>query len=118
MLAKVFRIFCGGYIADPLRLQAKNYRSMQLRAAPYLPVLATHGLAQLKGTVRKEGVLQAGATVRSYQRENGALIWSTRTNQSGQYRVLNIANGLECYVVALDPNNDKNASIKDRQVSK
>lgn len=118
MRAKIYRIFCGEYAADIVKLQEKRYIRLSLRTPFYLPTQAEHGFGRIKGATKKIGNIFPRVQVTAYQRETGNKIWHTYSDKNGQYAIRNLAIGLTCFVVALDPNREYNAVISDGVVAK
>lgn len=118
MQAKIFRIFCGEYTPDQLKLQSKNYVQMRLRGAPFLATSSLHGGAKIKGATKKIGVAYSPVPVCCFSRADRQLIWETKSKENGTYEFRNIARGLECFVIAFDPNNQYNAVIQDKVIAK
>lgn len=86
---------------------------------PIITVLdADQGFGQIKGTTKKIGVNYAPVPVCVFKRSNRQLLWETTSKADGSYAFRNIAAGLECFVVAFDPNNQFNAVIQDNVVPK
>lgn len=78
-----------------------------------IPVLPIHGFGRIKGATKKIGNTFPRVRVTAYQRKTGNKIWHTYSDKSGKYSIRNLAIGLECFVVALDPNREYNAVISD-----
>ena len=74
------------------------------------------GFGQIKGSTKKLGNNYSPVPV--VKRSNRQLIWETKSKPDGTYAFRNIAVGLECFVVAFDPNNEYNAVISDKVVAK
>lgn len=117
MRAKVFRIFCGEYMPDPEKLQAKKYTNMRLRLAPFLALSADQGFGKVVGTTRKLGESIGRVDVVLYKRETADKIWRVKSDKNGNYKFKNVAKSAECFVVALDPNREYNAVISDGVVA-
>ena len=77
-----------------------------------------HGFGQIKGTTKKVGANYSPVSVCAFRRDNRQLIWETTSKPDGAYAFRNIAKGLECFVVAFDPNEEYNAVISDKVVAK
>ena len=118
MRAKVFRIFCGEYPADPAKLQAKKYMKVGLRNTPFLPMTNDHGFGFVTGSTKKTGAPVGSVDVVLYRRETTEKIWRIKSDDHGNYKFRNVAKGAECFVVALDPNREYNAVISDGVVAK
>ena len=95
-----------------------------LRTMPKLrrPIITTlnsdQGFGQIKGSTKKLGANYAPVLVCVFKRSNRQLLWETKSKADGSYAFRNIAVGLECFVVAFDPNNQYNAVIQDNVVPK
>ena len=95
-----------------------------LRTMPKLqrPIITTsnsdQGFGQIKGTTKKVGANYSPVPVCVFKRSNRQLLWETTSKADGSYAFRNIAVGLECFVVAFDPNNKYNAVIQDNVVAK
>lgn len=76
------------------------------------------GFGQIKGTTKKVGANYSPVPVCVFKRSNRQLLWETTSKADGSYAFRNIAVGLECFVVALDPNNQYNAVIQDKVIAK
>lgn len=99
-MIKIFR----GRTKKPLRL--------------IIPQTADQGLGQIKGNIRKLGQNYSPVPVCVFKRSNRQLLWETTSKPDGSYAFRNIAVGLECFVVAFDPNNQYNAVIQDKVIAK
>lgn len=117
-MLKLFRTFFGGYAPDEAKLQAMCYQKFVL-PKPFLTMLnSNQGYGQIKGTTREIGAIYSLVSVCVFRRDNRQLLWETKSKADGSYVVGNIAKGLECFVVAFDPNNQYNAVISDKMVAK
>lgn len=86
---------------------------------PILTIIdKNQGFGQIKGTTKKLGVNYSPVPVCVFRRDNRQLLWETKSKADGTYAFRNIAKGLECFVVAFDPNNQYNAVISDKVVTK
>ena len=100
-------------------MRIKLFRGQEvrrLRLSP--PTLPVHGFGKIKGSTKKVGNTFPRVQVTAYQRETGNKIWHTHSDKNGQYAIRNLAAGLECFVVALDPDNQYNAVIQDKVIAK
>ncbi len=100
-------------------MRIKLFRGQEvrrLRLSP--PTLPVHGFGKIKGLTKKVGNTFPRVQVTAYQRETGNKIWHTHSDKNGQYAIRNLAAGLECFVVALDPENQYNAVIQDKVIAK
>lgn len=119
MLVNVYRIFCGEYIADPQILQDKKVQHFNIKKPAYfITDEDMHGHGQIRGSTKKVGETYSPVPVCCFKRSNRQLIWETTSNPDGSYVFRNIAKGLECFVVAFDPNEEYNAVISDKVVAK
>lgn len=86
---------------------------------PIISVLnSNQGFGQIKGTTKKVGNNYSPVPVCVFKRSNRQLLWETTSKPDGTYTFRNIAKGLECFVVAFDPNEEYNAVISDKVVAK
>lgn len=115
MSLKLFRLFCGGYTPDYTKLAARNYKILTRPSLRIMTMLnADQGFGQIKGTTTKLGVNYTPVPVCVFKRSNRQLLWETKSKPDGSYAFRNIAIGLECFVVAFDPNEEYNAVIQDK----
>ena len=118
MALKLMRVFFGGYEPNYNTLSERKYKILK----PFKPLITSlnsdQGRGKIKGLIKKQGVIFGSTPVFAYKRSNGQLLWRTSSNQDGVYEFRNIAQGLECFVVALDPNQEYNAVIQDNVVPK
>lgn len=77
-----------------------------------------HGFALVKGTTKKLGENYHPVPVCLFRKDNRQLIWETKSKPDGSYFFRNVAEGLPCFIVAFDPNNQFNAVIQDNVVPK
>lgn len=118
MAIKLNRVFFGDYVADLIKLKAMHYVVTRL-PRPIITVLnADQGFGQLKGTTKKVGANYSPVPVCVFKRSNRQLLWEITSKPDGTYAFRNIAKGLECFVVAFDPNEEYNAVISDGVVAK
>ncbi len=86
------------------------------------PIITTsnsdQGFGQIKKTKKKVGANYSPVPVCVFKRSNRQLLWETTSKADGSYAFRNIAVGLECFVVAFDPNNKYNAVIQDKVIAK
>lgn len=117
-MLKVFRAFYGGYQVDSEKLSACGVKRIRL-PKPIITILnANHGFGRIKGTTKKVGANYSPVPVCVFRRDNRQLLWETTSKADGSYAFRNIAKGLECFVVAFDPNNQYNAVIQDKVIAK
>lgn len=118
MRLRIFRVFWGGYLADYKKLSEMGYKILTMPR----PVIAflndSNGFGQVKGTTKKVGANYSPVPVCVFRRDNRQLLWETTSKSDGSYAFRNIAKGLECFVVAFDPNEEYNAVISDKVVAK
>lgn len=95
-----------------------QYRILKLPKPIITMSSADHGFGQIKGTTKKVGANYSPVPVCLFRKDNRQLIWETKSKADGSYAFRNIAVGLECFVVAFDPNNQYNAVIQDNVVPK
>lgn len=79
---------------------------------------ADQGFGQIKGATKKVGANFSPVPVCVFKRSTRRLLWETISKPDGSYAFRNIAKGLECFVVAFDPNEEYNAVISDKVVAK
>lgn len=115
---KVMRRFFGGYQPNPERLQELGYvTALPLRLLS-VAVSADQGSGRIRGETKKLGANYSPVPVCVFRRDNRRLLWETKSKADGSYAFRNIAVGLECFVVAFDPNEEYNAVISDKVVAK
>lgn len=83
-----------------------------------MSITPDQGLGQIKGAIKKIGVNYSPVPVCCFKRLTRQLLWETTSKSDGSYAFRNIAVGLECFVVAFDPNEEYNAVISDKVVAK
>lgn len=117
-MLKILRVFRGGYIPDPVKLN--NYQCVQLLLLPRIITIqdGNQGLGQIKGITKKVGINYSPVSVCVFRRNNRQLLWEIKSKADGSYAFRNIAKGLECFVIAFDPNNQYNAEISDKVIAK
>lgn len=112
------RAFFGGYEPDYGRLLDMGYVIIKIAK----PIISTsnpdHGFGQIKGATKKVGANYSRVSVCVFNRSNRLLLWETTSKADGSYAFRNIAVGLECFVIAFDPNEEYNAVISDKVVAK
>lgn len=100
-------------------MKSKKYILFPLRSLILpIPVSGNHGFSKIKGVIKKMGANYSPVSVCVFRRDNRQLIWETQSKADGTYTFKNIAKGLECFVVAFDPNEEYNAVISDKVVAK
>ena len=113
------RIFAGGYTPDQQKLDQKNVLGLTKPFKKFYSVAnSNQGFGQVKGVAKKLGVNYSPVPVCVFRRDNRQLLWETKSKDDGSYAFRNIAVGLECFVIAFDPNNQYNAVIQDKVVAK
>ena len=108
----------GGYAPNYSKLAQKKYAILKI-PKPIITVLnSNQGFGQIKGTTKKVGANYSPVPVCVFRRDNRQLLWEIKSKADGSYAFRNIAVGLECFVVAFDPNNQYNAVIQDKVIAK
>lgn len=118
MALKIVRAFFGGYVPDYERLTSLGYTIGVLPRPIISPMNSNQGLGQIKGTTKKLGQNYSPVPVCCFKRSTRELLWETTSKPDGTYFFRNITVGLECFVVAFDPNGQYNAVISDKLVAK
>ena len=118
MSIKLLRLFIGGYTANQSRLHEKKWRVVNRPKSLISAFTSDQGFGQIKGTTKKKGANYSPVPVCVFRRDNRQLLWETTSKVDGSYAFRNIAVGLECFVVAFDPNNQYNAVIQDKVIAK
>lgn len=117
-MLKIMRVFFGSYEADPTLLAQYQVRALR-PPKPIITVLNNNqGSGRITGTVKKLGQNYSPVPVCCFKRSTRELLWETISKPGGTYFFRNIAVGLECFVVAFDPNGQYNAVIQDNVVPK
>lgn len=112
---KVVRLFAGGYTPDYTKLAERKYIIMPNIGKRMITVLnSNQGFGKVDGTIKKLGQNYSPVPVCLFRRDNRQLLWETKSKSNGSYFFRNVAVGLECFVVAFDPNNQYNAVIQDK----
>jgi hypothetical protein len=97
----------------------KLHRGQFLPSKSIMTVLSVdQGFGKIKGTTKKVGINYSPVSVCVFRRDNRQLLWETTSKADGSYAFRNIAEGLECFVVAFDPNEEYNAVVSDKVVAK
>lgn len=112
------RAFFGGYIPDFDKLAKKKYSIQSLPKPRMMAVNTDQGFGQIRGLTKKIGANYSPVPVCCFKRSNRQLLWETTSKPDGSYTFKNIAVGLECFIVAFDPNEKYNAVISDKVVAK
>lgn len=115
MAFKVFRCFYGGYTPDHTKLAERKYIVIPNIGKRMITVSnSNQGFGKVDGTIKKLGQNYSPVPVCLFRRDNRQLLWETKSKPDGSYFFRNVATGLECFVVAFDPNNQYNAVIQDK----
>lgn len=117
-MIKIFRAFFGGYVPSYSKLVQKKYAAIRLPKSFITVLSADQGFGQIKGTTKKIGENYSPVPVCAFRKDNRLLLWETTSKSDGSYSFRNIATGLECFIVAFDPNEQYNAVISDKVVAK
>ena len=117
-MLKILRVFSGGYQPDNIKLQAMGYLKIRINKLLITPIGTNQGFGVIKGTTKKLGQNYSPVPVCCFKRSTRQLLWETVSKPDGTYSYRNIAVGLECFVVAFDPNGQYNAVISDKLVAK
>jgi len=115
---KILRTFFGGYTPNHERLLAMGYTIVKMPRLIITVLNKSQGFGQVKGTTKKVGTNYSPVPVCVFGRDNRQLLWETISKADGSYAFRNIAVGLECFIIAFDPNNQYNAVIQDKVVAK
>lgn len=115
---KIFKFFPGHYVANNERLAQLNYIHFNPLKRIMIIGSNNHGFGKIRGTTKKVGANYSPVPVCVFRRDNRQLLWETKSKADGSYAFRNIAVGLECFVVAFDPNNQYNAVIQDKVIAK
>ena len=75
---------------------------------------SNQGFGKITGTTKKLGANYSPVPVCLFRRDNRQLLWETTSKADGSYFFRNVATGLECFIVAFDPNGQYNAVIQDK----
>lgn len=114
MALKIFRVFWGGYNPDYAKLAERKYAIIPLRRRTISIANSNQGLGKINGLTKKLGTNYSPVPVCLFRRDNRQMIWETTSKADGSYSFRNVALGLECFIVAFDPNNQYNAVIQDK----
>ena len=117
-MLSIHRVFWGGYKPNYAKLQDLGYIVSKLPTAIITITNSDQGFGQIKGQTQKVGAIYPIVPVCVFKRSTRQLLWETKSKADGSYSFRNIAKGLECFVVAFDPNNQYNAVISDKVVAK
>lgn len=115
---KLNRFFCGGYIPDYAKMHDMGYIVLKLPKPIITALSSDQGFGQIKGTTKKLGENYSPVPVCAFRKDSRLLLWETKSKADGSYEFRNIAAGLECFVIAFDPNNHYNAVIQDKVIAK
>lgn len=114
----VNRVFRGGYHPSYERLQHKRYAVLTAFLSVYVQTSTDHGKGGLEGVIKLKGLPHPHCPVHVFNKSSLVKIWSTTSDLNGVYVFRNMAVGLECFVIAFDPNEEYNAVISDKVVAK
>lgn len=118
MALKILRTFYGGYHPNYNKLREMGY----VLVKPQTPIItatnSNQGFGRIAGTTKKLGQNYSPVPVCCFKRSTRELLWETLSKPDGTYFFRNVALGLECFVVAFDPNGQYNAVISDKLVAK
>lgn len=114
---KVCRVFRGGYEPDYSKLQEHGYLILPKIGWRMISINSSNqGFGKVDGHVYELGKEYPTVPVCLFRRDNRLLLWETRSKPDGSYFFRNVAVGLECFIVAFDPNNKRNALIQDKVI--
>lgn len=118
-MIKLIKEFRGAYLVNTNKLKDRGFLILPFRSIKKLTALnASQGFGQIKGTTKKVGANYSPVPVCVFRRDNRQLLWETKSKADGSYAFRNIAVGLECFVLAFDPNEEYNAVIQDKVIAK
>lgn len=117
-MLKINRLLFGGYIPDPDKVLRLKYKVVHLPLLIISVFGEDQGFGQIKGTTKKVGENYSPVPVCCFKRSTRQLLWETTSKPDGTYAFRNILKGLECFIVAFDPNEEYNAVISDKVVAK
>ena len=122
MSLKIIRCFYGSYIADQVKLKQMGFKHIVFPKLLITSINSNQGFGQINGVTTEQDIgstkLFPNAQICVFKKSTRELLWETKSKASGDYHVRNIAVGLECFVVAFDPNREYNAVIEDAVVAK
>ena len=117
-MLRIFRTFFGDYEPNYAKLENMGYVIVRL-PKPIISVLnSDQGFGKIEGSTKKLSANYPSVPVCCFKRSTRELLWETLSKPDGTYFFRNIAVGLECFVVAFDPNGQYNAVISDKLVAK
>lgn len=117
-MLKIPRYFWGGYTPNYQKLADMGYKVMRLPKPIMSMSKPEHGFGTVGGTTKKLGKKYHSVPVCLFRKDSRQLIWETKSKTDGTYYFRNVAEGLPCFIVAFDPNNQFNAVIQDNVVPK
>lgn len=118
MALKVFRAFFGGYNPDLSKMIERKHIVIPQFGRKIITVLEVNqGFGIVRGKTLKQGKNYSPVPVCIFRKDNRQLLWETKSKLDGSYSFRNIVVGLNCFVVAFDPNNQYNAVIQDNVVA-
>lgn len=116
---KLALYFFGGYSPDQSKLVNRNVKVLNFNVKRLINIQnENQGYGRIEGTTKKLGQKYSPVTVCCFKRSTRELLWESTSMSDGTYFFRNIAVGLECFVVAFDPNGQYNAVISDKLVAK
>lgn len=117
-MIKILKTFFGGYTPNHGKLRELGYLVINMPSPLIIATNQNHGYGEINGSTKKMGEKYTSVPVCVFSRSSRQLIWETQSKPDGTYAFRNVATGLECFVIAFDPNNQYNAVIQDKVVAK
>lgn len=114
MAIKLFKVFLGGYEPNYDLLAARGYKILPNLRKMMVVLNSNQGFGKINGLTKKLGTNYSPVPICLFRRDNRQVIWETTSKADGSYSFRNVALGLECFIVAFDPNNQYNAVIQDK----
>jgi len=112
---KVVRLFAGGYTPDHTKLAERKYIVIPNIGKRMIAVSnSNQGFGKVDGHVYKLGKEYYPVPVCLFRRDNRQLLWETTSKADGSYSFRNVALGIECFIVAFDPNNQHKPVIQGK----
>lgn len=109
-------MFRGGYTPDIQKLTERKYIIAKQPKMLITVLNDDQGFGRVMGVIKKEENTYPDVDVAIYKRTDKTLLWVTTSNNEGKYVFRNLSVGLECFVIAIDPNNQYNAIIQDKVI--